>query len=48
MAKRNFIKQFFKDKKMVGAVSPSTRFLGDKMLENIDISDDKIYSNFIK
>jgi len=36
MTKRNFIKQFFKDKKMVGAVSPSTKFLGEKMLENVD------------
>lgn len=34
--KRNFLKQFFKDRKMVGAVSPSTRFLGEKMLQNID------------
>jgi phospholipid N-methyltransferase len=36
MTKRNFIKQFFKDKQMVGAVSPSTKFLGEKMLENVD------------
>ena len=42
MAKRNFIKQFFKDKKMVGAVSPSTRFLGEKMLENIDFNTSKL------
>lgn len=35
-SKRNFLKQFFKDRKMVGAVSPSTRFLGEKMLANID------------
>lgn len=42
MAKRNFIKQFFKDKKMVGAVSPSTRFLGEKMLQNIDFNSAKL------
>ncbi len=41
MAKRNFIKQFFKDKKMVGAVAPSTKFLCHKMLENIDFSKTK-------
>ncbi len=42
MAKRNFIKQFLKDKKMVGAVTPSTRFLGEKMLENIDFKTAKL------
>ena len=42
MAKRNFLKQFFKDKKMVGAVTPSTRFLCNKMLENIDFSTAKL------
>ncbi|MFT5780050.1 MAG: phosphatidylethanolamine/phosphatidyl-N-methylethanolamine N-methyltransferase [Crocinitomicaceae bacterium] len=35
-SKRSFLKQFFKDRKVVGAVSPSTRFLGDKMLADID------------
>lgn len=40
--KRNFIKQFFKDKKMVGAVSPSSKFLGKKMLENVDFENDKL------
>ena len=39
--KRNFLKEFFKDRKMVGAVSPSTRFLGEKMLENIDFDKAK-------
>ena len=34
VSKRNFLKQFWKDRQMVGAVSPSTRFLGEKMLEN--------------
>lgn len=36
VSKRNFLKQFWKDRQMVGAISPSTRFLGEKMLENID------------
>ena len=40
-SKRNFLKQFFKDRKMVGAVSPSTRFLGEKMLANIDFDKAK-------
>lgn len=42
MTKRNFIKQFFKDKQMVGAVSPSTKFLGEKMLENVDFDTAKL------
>ena len=42
MTKRNFIKQFFKDKKMVGAVSPSTKFLGEKMLENVNFDEAKL------
>lgn len=43
MTKRNFIKQFFKDKQMVGALSPSTRFLGEKMLENVDFKQSKTF-----
>lgn len=39
--RNNFLKQFFKDRKMVGAVSPSTKFLGEKMLENIDFDNAK-------
>lgn len=39
--KRNFLIQFFKDRKMVGAVSPSTRFLGERMLQNIDFDHAK-------
>lgn len=34
--KRKFLKEFWKDKQMVGAISPSTRFLGEKMIENVD------------
>lgn len=40
--KRNFLKQFIKDRQMVGAIHPSTRFLGEKMLENIDFSNAKL------
>jgi phospholipid N-methyltransferase len=40
--KRSFIKQFWKDKKMVGSVRPSSRFLAEKMLKNIDFKNDKI------
>ena len=42
VTKRSFIKQFFKDRQMVGAVSPSTRFLGRRMLENIDFNNAKL------
>ena len=40
--KRNFIKQFWKDRQMVGAVSPSTRFLGEKMVENVDFENARL------
>lgn len=36
--KQHFLKQFLKDKKRIGAVSPSSRFLAKKMLDNIDFS----------
>ncbi|MCO4813270.1 MAG: methyltransferase domain-containing protein [Flavobacteriales bacterium] len=42
VTKRSFIKQYLKDKKMVGAVSPSSKSLGKKMLSNIDFSKDKL------
>ena len=40
--KRNFIKQFFKERQVVGAVSPSTRFLGEKMIENVDFESSNL------
>ena len=40
--KRTFIKQFWQDKKMVGSVRPSSRFLAEKMLQNINFKDSKI------
>lgn len=43
MAKETFfIKQFFNDRKMVGAISASSKFLGKKMIEPIDFTKDKI------
>ncbi len=42
MAKKgSFLKTFLKDKQ-VGAMSPSSRFLADKMIENINFTDAKI------
>lgn len=41
MTKRNFLKQFWKERKVVGALSPSTRFLGEKMMENVDFDNSK-------
>jgi phospholipid N-methyltransferase len=40
--KGSFIKQFFKDRQMVGSVTPSTRFLAEKMIEHIDFNKDKL------
>jgi phospholipid N-methyltransferase len=40
--KKSFLKQFWKEKKMVGAMAPSSRFLAKKMLENIDFSNAKV------
>tara|TARA_B110000285_G_scaffold223341_1_gene278703 strand:- start:4265 stop:4819 length:555 start_codon:yes stop_codon:yes gene_type:complete len=40
--KGSFIKQFFKDRQMVGSVTPSTRFLAEKMIKNIDFNKDKL------
>jgi phosphatidylethanolamine/phosphatidyl-N-methylethanolamine N-methyltransferase len=39
--KRAFLKQFIQDRKTVGSVRPSSRFLSEKMLENIDFLDAK-------
>lgn len=40
--RRSFLKEYFKDKNMVGAVSPSSKSLGKKMLSNVDFSTDKL------
>lgn len=36
--RKYFLKQFFKEKKTVGAVSPSSRYLKAKMLRDVDFS----------
>ena len=40
--KRMFIKQFWKQKRMVGAISASSRFLAEKMLSDIDFENSKV------
>lgn len=40
--RKSFLRQFWKEKKMVGAMSPSSRFLAQKMLESIDFSSAKV------
>lgn len=39
---KNFRKQFWKDKN-VGSMTPSSRFLTQKMLENIDFNSSKVF-----
>ena len=41
MSKSSFLKQFFKQKKMVGSIAPSSRFLADKMLNHLPIKEAK-------
>lgn len=40
--KKEFRKQFWTEKKVVGAIAPSSRYLKKKMLENIDFSKTKV------
>jgi phospholipid N-methyltransferase len=40
--KRSFIKNFWKEKKMVGSMTPSSRFLAKKMLAPIDFKTAKV------
>jgi phosphatidylethanolamine/phosphatidyl-N-methylethanolamine N-methyltransferase len=42
VSKSSFIKQFFKEKNMVGAMAPSSRFLAAKMLNHLPINESKI------
>lgn len=46
MAKKNFFKTYLKEKKVVGAVAPSSKFLRKKMLANIDFSKDLVIVEF--
>ena len=38
-SKKDFLKAFFKERKMTGSVVPSSRFLSKKMLESINFKD---------
>jgi phospholipid N-methyltransferase len=38
MSKRTFLREFIKENKMVGSLTPSSRFLAAKMIDNIDFS----------
>lgn len=40
--KKSFLKQFWQERKMVGAMAPSSRFLAQKMLENIDFTKARV------
>ncbi|MDX1349848.1 MAG: rRNA adenine N-6-methyltransferase family protein [Putridiphycobacter sp.] len=40
--KRKFLKTFFKERKQVGAVAPSSRFLVKKMCDSIDFKSAKV------
>lgn len=42
MSKGSFLKEFFKAKRMVGAIVPSSRFLAKKMLKSIDFQKAKV------
>lgn len=43
MAKKSaFLKQFWQEKKMVGAMSPSSKYLAHKMLKNIDFKKSRV------
>lgn len=42
MSKKSFIKEFFKQNKMVGSLIPSSRFLAKKMLQNIPFQTAKV------
>jgi len=40
--KKSFLKQFWKDKQMVGALSPSSRYLGERMIRDLDFENSKV------
>jgi phospholipid N-methyltransferase len=42
MSKRTFLREFIKENKMVGSLTPSSRFLAAKMLDTIDFSQVKV------
>jgi phospholipid N-methyltransferase len=40
---KSFFLRFLREKKMIGAISPSSSFLTNKMLENIDFDSAKVF-----
>jgi phospholipid N-methyltransferase len=42
MSKKSFLKEFIRENKTVGSLTPSSRFLASKMLENIDYTKIKV------
>ena len=40
--KKSFLRQFWQEKKMVGAMAPSSRFLAQKMLKDIDFESARV------
>jgi len=40
--KKSFLRQFWQEKKMVGAMAPSSRFLAQKMLKGIDFQNARV------
>jgi len=42
VSKKSFIRQFFKQNKMVGSLIPSSRFLAKKILKNIPFNEAKV------
>jgi len=40
--KKSFLRQFWREKKMVGAMAPSSRFLAQKMLKDIDFETARV------
>ena len=42
MSKRTFLREFIRENKMVGSLTPSSRFLASKMMDTIDFSEVKV------
>lgn len=42
MSKKSFVANFWREKKMVGAMAPSSPFLAKKMLESLDFKNAKV------
>ncbi|MEY4571090.1 MAG: hypothetical protein RLZ10_283 [Bacteroidota bacterium] len=38
MSKKTFLREFIREKKTVGSITPSSRFLASKMIDNLDFS----------